>query len=834
MKRILIVLLLLALGFAAFAVFTVRNSFPQVSGELEVDGLVSSVEILRDALGVPHIYASNQHDLFFAQGFTHAQDRFWQMDFWRHISGGRLSELFGESQVEADRFLRSLDFERIAQQELTLISPRSREILDSYAAGVNAYLETHSGSAVSLEYGILPLQNSGYEIEPWEPVHSLMWAKVMAWDLGGNMREEIDRTVLGETLTPDQVSQLYPPMPEDKPVIVEDGQRTASAHRVAADVPDGVADVLLSTSENISAVFALTGGGFEEIGSNNWVVGGEMTESGLPLLSNDTHLAIQMPAIWYENGLHCLEESADGCDYNAVGFSFAGLPAVVIGHNGHHGWGVTNQAADTQDLYLERVNPDDPRQYEIDGEWADFDVVTETISVAGGDDVTYEVLRSVHGPVISGTFLETDEFDGSSTAEIPDEYVVALSWTALEPATVIDAFVGINTATSYEDFAAAVELWDIAPQNLVYADLEGNIAYHATGDIPVRGSGDGRYPAPGWDSSHDWVGFVPKDDMPRMFNPPQGYIQSANQSVLRPGGEPFIGSDAAMGYRGGRIAEMITSGSQHDTASMQTMQMDTRDTSAEFVVPALLEVDPDGNTTVQEVQTVLEGWAIGNTALRADPRSSGAATYMAIWRRLLANAFHDDLPEDRWPDGGSRWFEVVRNLLPLPDDPWWDDKSTTETETRDDILFASMVDAHQELTDLLGADASEWTWGALHIAEFENQSFGTSGIAPIEWLFNRTAPSRVGGSSSLVNAVGWNPVVGYQVDWIPSQRMVLDLSNLDSSVFVHSTGQSGHAFHPNYDSMMEMWTDGEYGPMPWTRSAVEAVTDDELVLTPAR
>lgn len=833
-KRILIGLLLLVLGFAAFAVFTVRNSFPQTSGEIEVAGLVSSVEVLRDELGVPHIYANNMHDLFFAQGYTHAQDRFWQMDFWRHISAGRLSELFGSSQVDTDKFLRSLDFEGIATQELTMITPESREILDAYADGVNAYLDTHSGSEISLEYAVLPLLNTEYEIEPWTPVQSLMWAKVMAWDLGGNLREEIERTVLGTTLTPDQVEQLYPSMPDDKPVIVEEGQQAGSLPDSFVAVPDGVTALMTTIDERASAIWDLTGGGFEEIGSNNWVVGGDLTGSGLPLLANDTHLAIQMPAIWYENGLHCLEDSPDGCDYNAVGFSFAGLPSIVIGHNGHHAWGVTNEAADTQDLFVERVNPANPRQYEVDGSWADFEVTSETLVVAGSDDVTFEVLRTGHGPVISGTFIEDDQLDGSSTAEIPDDYVVTLSWTALEPSTVVDAFVGINKASSYEEFATAVELWDIAPQNLVYADVEGNIAYHATGDIPVRGNGDGRYPAPGWDSSYDWTGFVPKDQMPRLFNPPQGYIQSANQNVLRPGRTPFIGSDAAMGYRGGRIAEMITTGSRHTVQSMQQMHMDAQDGSAQFLVPALLAVDAEGNATVNEVQIDLEGWATGNSAFQAVPRSSGAAIYMAVWRNLLINTFNDDLPEDYWPQGGSRWFEVVREIIAIPDSSWWDDKATTEVETRDDILVASMVDAHRELANLLGTDSGAWTWGAMHTAEFENQTFGTSGIAPVEWLFNRSAPARVGGSSSLVNAVGWSTNVGYEVDWIPSQRMVVDLSDLDTSVFVHSTGQSGHAFHAQYDSMIELWTDGDYGPMPWTREAVETVTDDRLTLIPTR
>lgn len=834
LKRIGIFIALVLLGFAAFAVFTVRNSFPQARGELEVTGLTSTVEILRDDLGVPHIYASNQHDLFFAQGYTHAQDRFWQMDFWRHISAGRLAEMFGSSQVEADMFLRSLGFEAIAAEELTLISPRARDILDSYADGVNAYLDTHSGSEVSLEYAVLPLQNSGYEIEPWRPVDSLMWAKVMAWDLGGNMGAEIARTQLGQTLTAEQVEELFPPMPADKPVIVEQGQESV-APTVPPIVIGNAARAIAAVSGSVHEVWETTGGGFAGIGSNNWVVGGEMTESGLPLLANDTHLAIQMPSIWYENGLHCADDSPDGCSYNAVGFSFAGLPSVVIGHNEHVAWGVTNEAADTQDLFVEKVNPDNPLQYEVDGEWVDFETATETIRVAGSDDITHEVYQSEHGPIITDTYVEEGAFDGSaSVTDLPPDYVVALSWTALAPSTVIDAFLGISFAENYEDFATAVELWDIAPQNLVYADSAGNIAYFATGDIPIRGNGDGRYPAPGWDPTYNWTGFVPKDQMPRMFNPPQGYIQSANQNVLRPGDTPFIGSDAAHGYRGGRIAGMITAGSSHDVASMQQMQLDARDGSAEFVVPALLDVDDTGNDTISELQTELEGWATGNAAFQAESRSTGAAIYMAIWRQLLANTFHDELPEDYSPTGGSQWFEVVRGIIDDPSASWWDDVTTPETEDREDILFASMLDADEELTNLLGADGGEWNWGAIHIAEFENQSFGTSGIAPIEWLFNRTAPARVGGSTSLVNAVGWDADKSYRVDWIPSQRMVVDLADLDSSTFVHSTGQSGHAFHPNYDSMIEMWTDGDQGMMPWSRNVVESITADTLVLTPAR
>ena len=829
-KRIFVFLLIVVLAATAYGIYTVRRSFPQVSGEVAVAGLDAPVEILRDELGVPHIYASSQHDLFFAQGFTHAQDRFWQMDFWRHIGAGRLAEMFGDSQVSTDRFLRTLGFESIAEQELEGLSPRSQDILAAYAEGVNAYLSDRPAAAISLEYAILPLQNSGYRIEPWSVTDTLVWSKVMSWDLGGNMGAEIARAVLGKSLGPERVEQLFPVIAPDKPVIVETDQLTAGSSS-ANDVPDAAIPALLSADSAVRELNALTGGGFEGIGSNNWAIGGSLTESGLPLLANDTHLAIQMPSIWYAVGLHCQDVTED-CPFSSVGFGFAGTPGVIIGHNGHHAWGVTNQAADTQDLFIEKVHPDNPRQYEVDGNWVDFDVRTETIAVAGDGDLTFEVLESRHGPVISNTYLEPEDLEGSSVVDLPDDFAVTLAWQTLEPSTIVDAIIGLNLATSYEEFVSAAALWDIAPQNLVYADVEGNIAYYPTGRIPVRASGDGRYPVPGWTSEHDWVGVVAEESKPILLNPPQGFIASANQPILRPGSEPLFSTDGALGYRADRIVRMITASDDHNVSSSQEMQFDMRDGGAEIVIPNVLSLDPAEDEVLADTQRRLEGWATGGNAFQADGRSAGAATYMGVWRHLLANTFQDELPEEYWPDGGSRWFDVMKGLLTVPDDPFWDDVSTTEVETMEDILRRSIADANTELTDLLGSDTNGWTWGELHVATFENQSLGQSGIAPIEWLFNRSAPPRVGGSTSVVDAVGWDTDKSYAVDWLPSERMVIDLADLDSSTFIHTTGQSGHAFNSQYDSMIEMWVDGEHGPMPWTRSTVETVMDVLLVLRP--
>ncbi len=829
-KRVVFALLVVAVGSTIYAAWTVRRSFPITSGEVVVPGLEATVEVVRDDWGVPHIYAENAQDLFFAQGYTHAQERFWQMDFWRHIGSARLSELFGEAQLDTDRFLRSLGFADLARQELATMDPDLVDILQWYANGVNAYLTKRSGASLSLEYALLPLQNSDYEIEPWEPVHTLTWAKLMSWDLSGNMRAEIARAVLSSELPLERVEQLYPPYPDEHPVIVEPGESSAAASR-HTEIPASSIEALTDVGYAAQRVWELTGGGFEGIGSNSWVVSGAHTASGLPLLANDTHLGIQMPSIWFENGLHCVGDRED-CPYRVVGFTFPGVPGVVIGHNDRVAWGVTTQAADTQDLFIEKVNPANPNQYESDGEWVDFETRREIIEVAGFGPVEFEVRSTRHGPVISGTFLEEGELDGTSAVELPEEYVVALAWQTLSPSTLVEAIIGLNKARDHADFREAMRHWDIAAQNVVYADIEGNIAYQATGEVPIRAGGDGRYPVPGWTSRYDWVGLVPFEEMPFLLNPPEGFIATANQPVNREGTLPFIGVEGARGFRAARIEVLISESSAHTVESMQNIQFDNRDGGAASIVPFLLEVDRAGDEIIGSIQQTLDAWA-QEEGFQVTGASSGAALYQATWRHLLAQVFHDELPEEHWPEGGSRWFVVMMDLLGVPDDPWWDDVSTHESETRDDIIRSAMLAAHNELVELLGDEPNDWAWGDLHVARFENQSFGQSGIGPIEWLFNRTAPRRVAGSESIVNAVGWDTNESYSVDWLPSHRMVVDLSDLGASTSIHTTGQSGHAFHPMYDNMLEPWVDGEHTPMYWSREQVDAAGTSTLTLVPS-
>ncbi len=816
------------------------KSFPQIDGEIMMDGLDGAVDIYRDQMGIPHIYASTTHDLFFAQGYVHAQERFWQMDAWRHIGSGTLSEMFGAGQVKTDSFLRTLGWKQVAEKEYEQLSPDAKAIADAYADGVNAYLKDHDGDAVSLEYAIVKLLSPDYKIQPWTPVNSLTWGKAMAWDLGGNMDDEIERAVLLKTLTPEQLAEIFPAYPEDYPVIVPKIGNQASAR---GDSPSAIGYSSLpgvdfqSVTDNFARVDALLGPRGSAIGSNSWAVSGQLTTTGKPLLANDMHLGIQMPSIWFQNSLHCAPKS-DACPFEVTGFSFAGVPGVVAGHNDRIAWAFTNLGPDVQDLYIEKVNPDNPNQYEVDGKWVDFETRKETIGVVGGEAVEITVRVTRHGPVISDTYgplkdnvdpkSEATPFKDKAGIELPQNYVIALAWTALSPNSPFEAIWGFNRAQNWDEFRAAARMWSVPAQNLLYADVDGNIGYQTPGNIPIRKNGDGTLPVPGWDSQYDWTGYIPFDELPYVFNPQSGYIVTANNQA-NPRGYPYlITKDWDYGQRAARIVDMIVSApGKIDAAYIQSMHGDSKSLNAEALVPVLLSVNLDSRAASVRAQ-FLASWDYQE---RAD--SQAAFVFESFWVNLLTDTFKDDLPKNYRPGGGSRWYLVTRNLIQQPDSPWWDDKSTADkVETRDDIFVRAFSETVAQIEKEYGKDAAKWpAWGKLHTATFRNQTLGESGIGLIENLFNR-GPFVTGGGESIVNATGWAMGRSFEVDWLPSEREIVDLGNLDASLALHTTGQSGHAYHPHYDDMIPLWADVQYQPMWWDRQSVIDHSEAHLRLTP--
>jgi penicillin amidase len=746
------VLVIAGLVVGIVATRTVRRGFPKTQGTIEVDGLDAPVEIYRDDHGIPHIYADTKHDLFFAQGYVHAQDRFWQMEFWRHIGQGRVAEMMGEPALSSDMFIRTVGWHRVAEAELDLIDQESLAILEAYSEGVNAYVDTHNRNQMGLEFAILGLTGAEWEIEPWTPLNTLTWAKVMAWDLGANMDSELERVDLMQRVGVDMTAELYPPYSEEFPVTIPDA----------------------SVIEQVSSELDL-GGGFDpdtnfafgpgdSVGSNNWVLSGDLTDTGAPLLANDPHLGIQMPSIWYEIGLHCNQQGPD-CPYELTGFSFAGAPGIIIGHNDNIAWGFTNTSPDVQDLYIERIN---------------------------------------------------------LTA-------LAFRWTALEPGLTYQAVLELDRAQNFGEFVAALESWDVPGQNMVYADRQGNIGLQVTSEIPIRANGNGTVPVPGWTDDYQWTGYIPYEEMPRTYNPPEGYILTANHAMVGPDYPYLITTEWTYGYRAQRIEDMLEAGMEGDepisAEFIAQMQGDNMNLSALEVIPALeaLDLADPGAQTAQEMLLEWDG--------QMHMGSPQAALYAVFWSELVKATFYDGLPEDLWLNGGDRTMVTVANLLDQPDNLWWDDVTTPDTETRDEILASALESAYAETTALLGDDPTRWAWGDLHTSTFDNQTLGNSGISVIESIFNR-GPVATSGGDSIVNATAWNVPEGFEVSSVPSMRQIIDVGDFSASLTMHTTGQSGHPYNPHYDDMIDPWRNIEYHPMLWDETQVQAAAKDHLTLTP--
>lgn len=826
------VVVLALIATTVFTIWSVRRPFPDYNGTVTLPRLQGEVEVFRDDHGIPHIFADTAEDLFRAQGYVHAQDRFWEMDFRRHVTAGRLSELFGEDQVETDAFIRTMGWREVAQQELPLLDPPTRRYLQAYADGVNAWLADRSGGELGLAYTVLGVTGGDNSPRRWSAVDSLAWLKAMAWDLRGNMQDEIDRTLIAAELPTERVEQLYPDYPygQNPPIVAAKYLPEESpAELVDPDgepLAQGASTALTAAAAAMEHAPQVVGSG-AGIGSNSWVVDGSRTTTGAPMLANDPHLAPSMPSIWYQVGLHCREITTE-CPFDVTGFSFSGLPGVVIGHNDRVAWGFTNLGPDVTDLYVEQVEGD---LYRVGEGWLPMDTRSETIRVAGGDDVTITVRSTRHGPVLSDHSDELTEVGREAPVDDDDApppgegYAVALRWTALEPGHTADALFQLNEARDWESFRDAAALFEVPAQNLVYADVDGNIGYQAPGRIPVRASGDGRWPVAGWTDTYEWVGYVPFEALPSVLNPDEGYIVTANQPVSSAEYPFLLTADFDYGQRAARIVELLDDAEPLDTDAMLAMQMDTYNPMAEVLVPYLLELEDLGDY-YRDGMELLREWDYTQP-----PDSATAAYFNALWSELLRLTFHDELPEDQWPEGGDRWFEVVGELLDDPTDPYWDDVETGHIEARDDVLSEAARSARDVMTVQHGKDPARWSWGRLHALTLTEETFGTSGIGPVETLFNR-GPFDVGGGPASVQATTWLAPDGYETVWVPSMRMVVDLADNGDSRWIDLTGVSGHPYHDHYGDQTEMWRTGQALPMVSDPENIRAAATSTLVLVP--
>jgi penicillin amidase len=800
------ILILLLLAGGAFAFYRAsRQPFPQTHGTLRLPGLRAPVTVLRDRWGVPHIYASNPHDLFMAQGFVHAQDRFWQMEFWRHIGTGRLSEMLGKTTLNQDCFIRTLGWNRAAQQDLKRLGPEERAILEAYAAGVNAYLEHHR-DRLPLEFTLFRLFGRRWEIEPWQPLHTVAWAKVMAWDLGGNWDDELLNARIVDRIGAERLKEIVLPYPADRPVIVP---------TLVAEVPEETFRALLDISRSLQRMSL---GDAPDIGSNNWVVAGSRTVTGKPILANDPHLSIQMPSIWYEVTLSC-EPVTPECPFRVAGASFPGVPGVVIGHNDRIAWGVTNLGPDVQDLYIERPNPQNPFEVEFQGQWEPVRVITEEIRIAGRAEPLYLPVRITrHGPVINDVV----------EALTRTQTLYAFRWTALEPSSIVRALLRLNRARNWEEFRAALADWDVPGQNFVYADVDGHIGYQATGRIPIRAKGNGLLPVPGWTGEYEWTGYIPYEEMPRRLDPPEGFIVTANNAIVDSAYPYFITAMWDYGDRAQRILDLLPAKDRLSIEDVAAIQNDTFSLAAQAITPYILQVsftDP----LARQTQDLLRAWDF-----RATPESPAPTIFETFLKHLLHEVWVDELGEEivqellTWSSHNRYW---ARWALAQPDLAWWDDRRTPQRETRDDIVRRAFEQAVAELRGRLGPDPRAWAWGKVHTATFVHGTLGRSGIGPVEAIFNR-GPYPAPGTSAAVNNLGFDVQKGFAVRSLPSLRFIASTARWSDSRFIHTTGQSGLPYHPHYDDFIPLWLKGEYHPMLWSREEVEQNAEGILILQP--
>ena len=781
-----------------------RASLPELEGEVAVAGLDVEVEILRDGWGVPHIRSDTDRGAVFGLGWCHAQDRLWQLELNRRIGAGRLSEMFGKRSLKADRYLRTMGFRARAEEAAAQLDPQWQWLLDAYFEGVNAYLATDPPLPPELKLlGVTP--------EPFEVADGFTWIKIMALGLGADAGEEELRTVLAGDVAPDVVEQLLGPFPDEvyREAWMTDpvpGSGDGSSDGVAPDGAAGPAGRgargLAGAPAFLQALFPVTQHlGEAGRGSNNWVVSGEHTTTGAPLLANDPHLDFQMPALWYLAHL-------EGDRLHVTGPTFPGLPGFAIGHNEHLAWGLTNVGPDVQDLVLERFHPDDPGRVEVAGGYEPVTVREEVIRVKGGKDVVLSVRETRHGPIVTEFYAGVGE-------------EVALRWTALagDDATVV-AFSELALAANVEEGMRALRHYVAPAQNVVLADTDGHIGWVAAGRYPLRSGGDdGNLPVPGWDGEHEWQGWLPFEQWPRSQDPERGWIATANARTLDPDYPHFLGDDFSAPYRTRRIVERLTAELPISADGMAGIQDDVVSGFAVELLPALRGA-VSGRPALEDL---LEGWDGG---MRAD--SAAAALFQAWLIHLPMAVVADELGEHAEQMSGGLFSAMLHRCFVASDCTLCDDVTTAgETESCDDAAGEALDRALAMLEARLGDDPSRWRWGELHETAFRH-SLGS--VPGLRRLLDRTV--NVGGSPFTVAAAFYDPATPFETTFGVSYRQVTDLADWDRSRYVITTGQSGHPASPHYDDMVSRWAGRQLIPMAFSEAAVDAVVRERMVLVP--
>lgn len=781
-------------------VMWLKAGLPQTSGTRVLDGLTAPVTITRDAHGVPHIFAEQRDDALFALGFAHGQDRMWQMEMGRRTVQGRAAEIFGAQALSTDKFFRALGLYQSAQSALSALSPDTQKALDAYAAGVNAYLATHDGP-LAPEFALL-----FHRPEPWEPADSVALIKLMSLGLSGNAYREALRARMSDVLSPEQLQEFFPPYPGDEPIVLPD----------SASLYDGPA---LETLHAQLPAWNLRGA------SNNWVVDGSWTKSGKPLLANDPHLGLTIPSVWYLAHLH-YPHPEDGTDFNIIGATLAGVPSVILGHNGKIAWGFTNTGPDTQDLYVEKVNPDNPDEYLTPTGFEPFIRREESFGIRFQDSRTDTLLRTRHGPIIPHA-------SNAFGVDIPEGHMLSLAWTALDDAdATLEAGLQMMHARGWDAFSNALSTYVTPMQSMIYGDTEGNIGLIAPGRVPVRGADHatkGLAPTRGWDAKNDWKEFIPFTDVPKSKNPENGYIATANHKIVGDNYPHYLTSEWDAPYRAHRIEQMIVGTHKHDIETFKAIQMDNVSLMAQEFLPVFagLAADTQRAADTEEALGYLKDW---DGTMAGD--SPAPLIFTAFMRELTRNTFADETG-DLFPMVWDFRPIFMRHVLDSEGtgSRWCDDVRTPEAETCDTRIEGALGAAVVALRGTYGPDMSQWRWAAAHRAIMRHQPFS---FLPILGAMFGLEIESSGGSYTLNRG---QHLIGSRTPYAnihgAGYRAVYDLDDLSRSIFVQSTGQSGNPLSPHYAAFAPMWAEGAYIPMLTDPAQIEAAAEGTLELTPA-
>ncbi|MDG4849782.1 penicillin acylase family protein [Peribacillus frigoritolerans] len=765
------ILIILLLSVLIAANVFLSRALPETKGEISLPGLLKPVTVVRDSSGVPHIKAASEHDLYLAQGYIQAQDRLFQMDLSRRQASGRLSEVIGEKTVKNDKYFRTLGLRRAAEASYAAYSSDGKEALDMFAEGVNLYIdELRENGKWPAEFTLL-----GYEPEPWTPVDSLTIGKYMAFDLGGNWEDQAFRQYLLQTFPKEKAYDLFPDYPKNAPYIISKEELDIEKSFAGAVIP------------------------YEFNGSNNWVVSGKKTKSGQPLLADDPHLGLATPSVWYQMHL-------EAPSVNVSGVIFAGIPGIILGHNEEVAWGVTNTGPDVQDLYIERRNPENEKEFSYKGKWEKAEILDEPIKVKDGETLDYQVTVTRHGPVVS-------EFAGKSGKDT----VLALRWTALDPSAELEAVLNMNKAGSWKEFEKALLKFETPAQNFVFASADGTIAYKANGKIPIRKKGDSMLPVPGWTDEFEWKGYIPFDELPKTVNPKEGFISTANNKVISDDYPYHISNNWAQPYRQMRIQEFLKANKKLTAEDMQSLQMDKVNLQAKEFVPRFVEVlkGPSGKQEAQAL-TILKKWN------HIDSADEAAPMIFNVWMRNIGDVLlKEEIPEETlnlFNGRRSAIDELLRRALDGKPGPWIEDAGGLEQ-----VLAKSLQVTLTELAESQGDDIADWEWGDYHQVRFNHP---LSSVAPLHYLFNGDGGIPVGGSSVTVQAAAFldDGTVNHGGSW----RFVIDLADMKQGYHLVGPGQSGNVKSEWYHDQLDDWAEGTYH-----KTTMDDPKGDKLLLKPS-